>query len=401
MKHGLLNIARLKKISKTPWYARFRQYFPMSGMRYYEDDMARLASANTITINWPVDVAKPLFAIIKDYQKYPRWTKYVRFLESNSFPYEFFDLGSHDWLEKATKFDIFVGILSCEPYHLQEMRRKYFVLETYLGKKCFPSTPHILLYEDKTLEAYISEACDIPFARTYVSNDQQDALCLTERLHYPIIHKMDPGSGSVGVEMVPDRNQARKIVQQAFSVSGRATHSLYFRQKNSVYFQDYVENDGYDIRVIVVGRWAFGYYRRVPDGDFRASGMNIIEKRELPAEAVRIAWRTNEIIKSPMLVVDLVHGLDGRYSIIEFSPVCQMEKPAQLAVNGIPGAYILEDDGSISFREGKFWVHELALRQFLIQDYLAVRGVCSGDVTSEGRSRPRNQTDITTAGAPK
>ncbi len=363
-------ITFLKKISKTPAYARIRRYFPMPELHYYEDDMVQLASANTVTIDWPADLKKPLFAIIKDYQKYPRWTKYVRFLENNGFPYEIFDLSSYDWLEKARKFDIFVGILSNELYHLQEMRRKYFTLETYLGKSCYPSTPHILLYEDKTLEAHISKARDIPYAKTYLSNEKQDALNLVEKLNYPVIHKMDPGSGSFGVELVRDQNQARKIVQQAFSISGRATHSLYFRQKNYVYFQEFIENDGYDIRVIIVGNWAFGYYRKVLEGDFRASGMNLIEKRDLPEEAIRIAWRTNEIIKSPMLVVDFVHGLDGKYTIIEFSPVCQMEKPAQLAVNGIPGAYIIEDDESIRFTEGKFWVHELALREFLLKDYL-------------------------------
>lgn len=370
MSVNLRNITFLKQISKTPWYARMRQYLPMPELHYYQDDMTRLASAATITIDWPVDLKKPVFAVIKDYEKYPRWTKYTRFLENNGFPYETFDLSSHDWLEKARNFDIFVGILSNKLYHLQEMRRKFFTLETYLGKTCFPSTSHILIYEDKTLEAYISAARDIPYAKTYVSNEKQDALRLIEKLDYPVIHKMDPGSGSLGVELVKDRNQARKIVQQAFSISGRATHSLYFKQKNYIYFQDYVQNDGYDLRVILVGNWTFGYYRKVLEGDFRASGMNIIEKREIPEEAIRIAWRTNQIIKSPMLVVDLVRGLDGKYTIIEFSPICQVEKPAQLAINDIPGAYIIENDGSISFIEGKFWVHELALREFLLKDYL-------------------------------
>jgi hypothetical protein len=183
---------------------------------------------------------------------------------------------------------------------------------------------------------------------------------------------MDPGSGSLGVELVRDRNHARKIVQQAFSVAGRATCSLYFRQKDYVYFQDYIPNDGYDLRVLIIGNWAFGYYRKVLQGDFRASGMNIIEKREIPEEAIRVAWKANQVIKSPMLVVDLVRALDGTYTIIEFSPICQVEKPAQLAVNDVPGVYVIEDR-SIRFMEGKFWVHELALKEFLLHDYLPVR----------------------------
>ena len=61
-----------------------------------------------------------------------------------------------------------------------------------------------------------------------------------------------------------------------------------YRQKNLVCFQEFIPNDGYDIRVIVVGNQIFGFYRKVPQGDFRASGMNIEEMRELPVEAMKI-----------------------------------------------------------------------------------------------------------------
>ncbi len=66
----------------------------------------------------------------------------------------------------------------------------------------------------------------------------------------------------------------------------------------------------------------------------------------------------------------MIHGDDGKTYIIEFSPTCQMESPEQLHVNGVPGAYILDTDGSIHFEPGKYWVHELALREFLMHDYL-------------------------------
>lgn len=89
-----------------------------------------------------------------------------------------------------------------------------------------------------------------------------------------------------------------------------------------------------------------------------------------PQEAIRIAYQVNQVIKAPMLVVDMVHGLDGEYRIVEFSPICQMEKPSQWTLNGVPGAYILEEDGSIRFIEGKYWVHELSRRESLVKDYL-------------------------------
>lgn len=91
-----------------------------------------------------------------------------------------------------------------------------------------------------------------------ISNDKQDALHLVEKLHYPVVHKIDTGSGSPGVELVKDQNQARMIVQQASSISRWANYSVYYKQKNYVYFQDFIPNDGHAIRVIICGNWAFG-----------------------------------------------------------------------------------------------------------------------------------------------
>jgi glutathione synthase/RimK-type ligase-like ATP-grasp enzyme len=182
--------------------------------------------------------------------------------------------------------------------------------------------------------------------------------------------KIDPSSGSTGVDFVKTKGGARKIVQQVFSGVGRNTHLPYSKQREYVYFQEYIPNDGYDIRAIVVKNWVFGYYRKVLAGDYRASGMNLVEKRGLPGEAMKIALKVNEVIKSPILVVDMMHGVDGEYYIIEYSPFCQMETPEQLHVNGVPGKYVFDDDGHYSFQEGKYWLHELALREFLLGDYL-------------------------------
>jgi len=359
----------VKRIRKSRLYSQVRQWFPMP-MPAYADDRDQLDTAEIVKIDWPAYIRKPTFGIVQDYGTHPKWTKYCRFLENNSFSYELFNLHSHDWLERAGRYDLIAGIPSCSLYDLQEMRSKYYVLETYLGKRCYPSVANALLYEDKLLEAYISRATGIPFVNTYVSQDEEDAIQLVKKLKYPLVSKIVPSSGSLGVDFVPNPKKGLQIVNQAFSRSGRKTHVLYSRQKNYIYFQDYVPNDGYDIRVIVVGNWIFGYYRKVLAGDFRASGMNIKEKRALPEDAMKVALKVNEIIHSPLLAVDMVRGLDGQYRIIEFSPHYLMGFSDELHVNGIPGVYVFEADGSYHFENGQFWVAELALREFLLNHYL-------------------------------
>ena len=163
-------------------------------------------------------------------------------------------------------------------------------------------------------------------------------------------------------------HQRRAIIRRVFSPRGRGTHNPYAAQKDYLYFQDYVPNDGYDVRVIVVGNRMSGYYRRVPSGDFRASGMNLVQERELPEQALRIARRVYEILKSPMVVVDMLKSLEGEYRIIEISPLCRIDTCGELKVQGIPGYYVVRGD-SYSFQPGRLWVPELALKEFFAREY--------------------------------
>lgn len=365
-------------------YCRVRRYLP-GAENTYVDDREQMAPAEAVALNWPVELPKPRIGIVRDFEPYPRWTKYCRFCERNAVPFEIYDIHAHDWLSQARQFDVIVGIWSCELHSLEELREKYWVLETQLHKATFPSSSHAFLYENKRLESYIGSIHRIPFARTFISHNREDALGLLEKLPYPVLSKMVPASASVGIELVETPKRARTIIEQAFSAAGCKTQFPYARQKNYVYFQQHIPNNGYDIRAIVVGNWVFGYYRKVLPGDFRASGMNLVEKRELPKAAMLHALQLNSVVKSPMLVVDMLQGVDGRFYIIEYSPVCQMETPEQLHVDGIPGVYIFDEDSNCRFQPGRYWVNELALREFLLTDYLPT---IRGPVTRTGSAGP-------------
>ncbi|MGZ5453147.1 MAG: ATP-grasp domain-containing protein [Candidatus Aminicenantales bacterium] len=369
MLNAVKKLPAVKRFRKSMLFSRLRQRLPMPEAQYI-DDRGLIEDAEVVRIDWPANVAKPRVGIVRDLEEFPRWTKYRRFLETNGFAYDYLDIHSHDWIDRARSFDLVIGLVSNEISYLEEIRVKYHFLESYLGKACYPSAEQTLLYDNKCLEAYISDVCDLPFAKTHISHSHEDALALVEGLRYPLVSKVNHSSGSLGVELVRTPQKARRIVRKAFSRNGRSIHVPWLRQKNYVYFQEFIPNDGYDIRVIVVGNRAFGYYRKVLGGDFRASGMDKVEKRALPEEAIRIARKALQCIRSPQIVVDMVHGLDGRYAIIEFSIVCQMQTPEQLLVDGVPGVYIIDDDGDIRFEKGRYWVHELALRKFLLDEYL-------------------------------
>ena len=358
------------RLRKRRTYSRLRQYFPMAEPKLV-DDRVESDDANVVALDWPPGLPKPRFGVVQDREPYhPRWTKYCRFLDNNGFEFGIFNLHAGDWLAQAQGFDVIVGSPSSDFWDLEETRKKYHFIETYLGKATYPSAAHMMLYEDKELEAYIAETFGIPFAKTYVSHDRRDAMRLIHTLHYPVVSKIFPASGSIGVELVHNVHEARRIVGRSFSNNGRKSHLVAMRQKNYVYFQQFIPNDGYDLKVIVVGKRLLGAYRRVPKGDFRASGMNLIERRELPEDAMRVALQANRVVKSPALGVDLIRGLDGVYRIIELSPLTQVRFREFLRVNGVAGAHVYNGDGSFHFEPGRYWVDELALREFLVQSYL-------------------------------
>lgn len=87
---------------------------------------------NKITIIWPGK--KPIIGVIQDYEQCPRWTKYCRTLEFNNVPYEIYDIKASDWLEKAHRYDAVIGVESNEIFALEQLRRKYYILEKYEQK---------------------------------------------------------------------------------------------------------------------------------------------------------------------------------------------------------------------------------------------------------------------------
>lgn len=376
IKNYIKNINLLKRFRHTSSYSRLRQLspvrqlFPIAQPKIIDDSNYVNDKVKDVLIKWPGGVKKPLVGLIRDPGEEPRWTKYRRFLVNNEIAYEFYNPNSLDWLESAEKYDVIIGIESCSPFYLEDFRRKVYILEQDMNKLCYPHFSDALLYEDKIYESCFAKLHDLPFIKTFVFYDFNQAMDYMKSFDYPIIHKTVPSTGSVGIEMIKNKYQCEKVIKQAFSHKGKATQVNYKSQKNFVYFQRYIPNDGYDIRVIVIGNMYFGYYRKALKGDFRASGMGIVEKRELPEEIMKIAGRLHKILDNPMIVVDFLKGIDNQYYIIEFSPICKIETPEQLHVDGTAGVYIFEND-KFHFEKGRYWVHELALRKFFKNKFLA------------------------------
>ncbi len=334
-----------------------------------EDDVELYKPCDVI-IDWPRDKERPSVGLTRDINENPHWTKFRRFLKNNGFDFEIFEYHRSDWLEVVEKFDLVVWSPNSGPAELEEIKRKIYILEKKLGKKCFPDYETVLLCDDKVFLTYLLKIKGLPVADTFISNNFDEIEAMKENLTYPLVSKRFHGASSREVTLIRNPRELSAYSRRIFSFYGMKASNAYFRQKNYLYLQKFVDGDGLDIRVNVAGDVVTGYFRKPRRNDFRASGSGVIIKEDLPLEAIEIALKTYDLIGKPMLGVDMMRDKEGKYWIIEISPFIGVITPIQMKVDEIPGSYFLLEDGTLQFTEETYWPQELAIKNFFERNYL-------------------------------
>ena len=202
------------------------------------------------------------------------------------------------------------------------------------------------------------EAIDAPLVNTHVFFTKSEAMNWVENTPYPIVFKLRGGAGSVNVSLVHDVKKAKLLVRKAFGrgfshinrmsrlkdrlwvyrrdkdfsairglFSGLArliipteVEKYSHRHKGYIYFQDFIPQNEYDTRLVVVGDQCYGIIRYCRKGDFRASGSGIksYDPSLFDIECVRIAFDTAKKLNMQSVAFDFVKE-NGVYKIIEVS----------------------------------------------------------------------------------
>ena len=232
-----------------------------------------------------------------------------------------------------------------------------------------PTKESLWFYEDKVREQWLFDHFNLPSIKTFISYSEEEALEYIKTAKFPLILKDRTCSSSEGVLLIKNLHQAKRICKKIF-LDGRKVFEPYVRQKNYVLFQEYVPNEGFDLRVIMVGNSYFGYYRYPKGNDYRASGSGIVKKKSIPIEVLKLAKQVKCCLpKSYLLAVDFLQdSRDKKYYIIESSIFISIETPEQLVVDGKPGRYIEKDDAFV-FEDGRYWLPELMMDE-LMKDWI-------------------------------
>jgi len=165
---------------------------------------------------------------------------------------------------------------------------------------------------DKYLALARIEANGLPVAETWVGERADDALEAFRSLGEDVVVKPLFGSEGRGLVRVSD-----------FEVARRVFHALE-RIGAVLYLQKYIPNEGFDLRVFVLGNRVLGAIRRyAPKGDWRTNvsvGGRAEAFRPEP-EIEELATRAARAVGARMAGVDLLPNRQGELVVLEVNAV--------------------------------------------------------------------------------
>lgn len=270
--------------------------------------------------------------------------RWIAFCNSRGVEYKIVNAYSSDIVQQVSDCDAFMWHHSHGDYRDALFAKQLlFSLET-AGIIVFPDFYTGWFFDDKVGEKYLLESIGAPIVPSYVFYSKQDALQWVRNTSFPKVFKLRGGAGSANVKLVHSVKEARRLIRKSFgkgfspfdrigyfkerlykwrqgkdSILGvckalgrlmipTTFSKMHSSEKGYIYFQDFIENNSFDIRVIVIGDKAFSIKRMVRKNDFRASGSGdiVYDKSMLNEDAVRISFEVAEALKSQCVGFDYV-----------------------------------------------------------------------------------------------
>ena len=282
--------------------------------------------------------------------------KWIEYCNENNIDYSIVNCRDNDILEKLKSFD---GLM----WHWGPDEAHYAVPLTIalekLGVKVFPDFNTCWHFDNKIAEKYILDTCNIKQVPTYIFYDKKSALEWINSTSFPKVFKLRNGASSTNVKLIKTKKQAKGIVKKAFSsgfhpndrfsilknqiwkfrrdktlrrflgiingfrifLMGSSSENILAKEKGYVYFQDFIPNNEYDSRLVVMGEKCIALRRYNRKNDFRASGSGIIEYDSslFNSNLIKNAFNLSKELKSQSLVCDFIKGTGGEDLLVEIS----------------------------------------------------------------------------------
>ncbi|MDC9499813.1 MULTISPECIES: ATP-grasp domain-containing protein [unclassified Pseudoalteromonas] len=320
-----------------------------------------------------------------------RWIQYCK---KNKLDYLVVNALSSNIIEQLHGCDIFFWHHHHAHYKdVLTAKRILFALE-HAGVMVFPDFKSGWHFDDKVAQKYLLEAINAPVVPSYVFYDKSEATEWAKTTKYPKVFKLKGGAGATNVKLVKSEKHALKLIKKSFKNGftqfskinnltetfnkyrlGKAKSKSLLKalarlfitpnfaklqppEQGYAYFQDFIEKNTSDLRVIIIDNKAFAIKRLVRENDFRASGSGnvVFDKEHLDVNCVKAAFEINKRLGSSSVAYDFIWDDDGKPLLVEISYGFAMD-----LYDSCPGYW----DNKLEWHDGKFipqdWMIEAAI----------------------------------------
>jgi len=282
-------------------------------------------------------------------------------------------------IKYCNKYNINYNLVNCYDNNIISILEGYEILiwiwnidypESYLfakeliyaleqkGIRVFPDFKSSLIYDNKISQKYLLESVNAPIVNTYIFYSKKNALHWIQKTKFPKVFKLSKGAGSNSVYLCKDQKEAKRLMDKAFnrgfsvfnrkewfidnmnkflSHPSKITFQFFLRaiarlfiptkrektlgkEQGYLYFQDFIRDNSFDIRVITIGNRAIAIKRVIRDNDFRASGSGkiIYNKDEINIQTIKMAFDISEKLNFICMAYDFIFK-DNKPLIVEIS----------------------------------------------------------------------------------
>lgn len=293
--------------------------------------------------------------------------QWIIYCKQHNIQYKIVNAYDNDILEQLADCDTFMWHFHHDIYkdHLFA-KQLIYVIEKQLGKHTYPDYNTCWHFDDKVGQKYLLEAIHTPFIPTHIFYSRAEAIEWIRHTTFPKVFKLRNGSSSNNVQLVKNAPRAIRITQKAFNRGFNKNN--YFRriadrwakfrkgkgslkwvlkgfftktydqdifhkeEKRYVYFQEFLPDNNYDIRVFVIGDRAVAAKRINRKNDFRASGSHhaTFDKNQIDIDYIKVAFEISQKLKMQSVAFDFLKNVDGEIMLSEISYCCGNKDYGQL-----------------------------------------------------------------------
>lgn len=282
--------------------------------------------------------------------------QWINYCNAQKIEYKLVNAYSNDIMYQLSDCDVFLWHHSNHDY-----RDAIFAKQLLFSLKnrniiIFPDFNTNWHFDDKVGQKYLLESINAPLINSYVFYTKKEALEWIEETKFPKVFKLRGGSGSSNVKLITNKKNAKKIIRKAFGKgfeqfdkinhlkfrinnykSGKEGFSAIIKglvrtligkkysnnspkEKGYVYFQDFIPDNTFDTRIVVInGEFAAAERRFVRDGDFRASGSGKYSYDHINLEALKVAFNVARKLSLQTVAFDFVLNNNNSPLIVEVS----------------------------------------------------------------------------------